>query len=183
MCICFYFQMGPTTSYETKLSNLGKIVLRRHVTRQSLNGSIASNITTNTTAPVTTAANGTDNNNMDKERKREIRTTLILFVTVILYLLCWIPGVFVLSFLLYDPYSITVYGMVASYIMTHFNSVIDPFLYAFNIRGVDKAAKRLLKRMLCMKIEPESNQNSSGTGQVSSRSSSRQSINKAISFT
>lgn len=139
--------MGPNLSSKRKLSELSDIMMRRN-TSQSFNGSFIS---------AANSHNGTTdtNNNFGKEKTLEIRTTLILFITVILYLLCWIPGVILLALLIYDPNTVTIYTMIASYALAPLNSAVDPFLYALNLRGSRRAAKKLLKRILCVKEEDE----------------------------
>lgn len=133
----FYcFQMGQNVSYERKLSKLSGIVMRRNTSQ----------------ATISSNHPGMDsNNNLGKEKTLEIRTTILLFITVILYLLCWIPGVTLLALLMYDPTSVTIYTMIASYALAPLNSAVDPFLYALNIRGSRRAAKELLKRIFCVK--------------------------------
>lgn len=80
------------------------------------------------------------------ERTREIRTTVILFATVILYAICWIPGVILLFCFLRDPHSVSFTGILIVYILNHINSAVDPFLYAYNLRGARAAVRRLIRR-------------------------------------
>lgn len=77
---------------------------------------------------------------------REIRNTTILFVTVILYFICWIPGVILLFSFLRNPHTSSITGPLVVYILNHINSAIDPFLYAYNLKGARGAVRRLIRR-------------------------------------
>lgn len=134
------FQMNKNVTNESNLTKLGRIMMRRN-TSQSFN------------QPNNCSSEVDNNNCIAKDRAREIRITIILFITVILYLVCWIPAVIVLALLIYNPYSISLYAMIASFAICPLNSIVDPFLYAFNIRGANRAAKKLLRRILCLREE------------------------------
>lgn len=83
---------------------------------------------------------------MTKDKRREIRTTIILFVTVVLYFVCWIPGVVLVVLLMIDPKRVRVHCILLVYILTHINSAIDPFLYAYNLKGAKGVVRQLMKR-------------------------------------
>lgn len=110
-------------SDESKLSKLRKIVLRTE-------DDVAAN---------------TDRW-LSREKRREIRTTIILMTTVILYFICWIPGVVQIVLLMINPKRVRVLCILTVYILTHINSVIDPFLYAYNLKGAKGVVRRLVKR-------------------------------------
>lgn len=78
--------------------------------------------------------------------QREIRSTVVLFVTVILYFICWIPGVILLFCFLRNPHTSSITGPLVVYILNHINSAIDPFLYAYNLKGARGAVRRLMRR-------------------------------------
>lgn len=118
-CANIFFQMDTKVLNE-RMDKLRKIVLRSE------------------------SQNGPPNDK--SERHREIRTTVIIFVTVILYAICWIPGIILLFYLLLAPESVSVTGILVVYILNHINSAIDPFLYAYNLKGARGAVRRLIRR-------------------------------------
>lgn len=83
---------------------------------------------------------------INRDKRREIRTTIILFVSVVLYCVCWIPGVVLIVLLMIDPKRVRVHCILIVYILTHINSAIDPFLYAYNLKGAKGVVKQLMKR-------------------------------------
>lgn len=81
-----------------------------------------------------------------RERNREIRTTVVIFMTVILYAICYIPGIILLFCFLTNPHAVSISGILIVYILNHINSAIDPFLYAYNLKGAPGAVRRLIRR-------------------------------------
>lgn len=72
-----------------------------------------------------------------------------------MYATCWIPAITVLIYMVYDPEGFSVGSMLSAYVFTHFHCAVNPFLYAFNIKGARKSAIHLLKRIICMVSGPQ----------------------------
>lgn len=127
----FTFQMGPTVSHTSKLLELGKIVVRRN-----------------------TKMNVTEDKMLyGRFKVREVRTTIILFITVTLFLLAWVPGMFLSTLLYVFPEFATLEGILTVCALSQLNSMVNPFLYARNIKNADEILKHWVKRALCMKTE------------------------------
>lgn len=120
--------MDSNNADESKLSKLRKIVLR-----------------VEDDAPTTGTAS-CERWGISREKRREIRTTIILFAAVLLYFICWIPGVILIVLLMIEPKRVRVSCILTVYILTHINSAIDPFLYAYNLKGAKGVVKKLMKR-------------------------------------
>lgn len=65
-------------------------------------------------------------------KMREIRSTLILFITIVLFLLSWVPGIILLIILRIFPKASSLNG---TYALAQLNSMINPLLYARNIKN------------------------------------------------
>lgn len=117
--------MGPTTPSKDKWKQLGKIV-RRQSTFSNAEKLIFGKLTV-----------------------REIRTTVLLFVTVVLFLLTWIPGIILATMLSFFPDHVSVAGMLTVYTLSQLNSVINPFLYAGMIKNSGIIIKNWFKCFYC----------------------------------
>lgn len=131
--ICIYVKiykvitdsMGQTTSRKDKWKQLGKIVRRQ------------------------STFNNSEKLIFGKLTAREIRTTVLLFVTVVLFLLTWIPGIILVTMLTYFPDHVSVAGMLTVYTLSQVNSVINPFLYAGMIKNSGIIIKNWFKCFYC----------------------------------
>uniref|UniRef100_A0A336LC26 CSON003215 protein n=1 Tax=Culicoides sonorensis TaxID=179676 RepID=A0A336LC26_CULSO len=104
---------------------------------------------------------------------REIRTTLLLLITVALAFITFLPGTGIGYLMNFDPKLLEVKSLLICYLLLSINSVFNPFIYAFNIRNVRYAAYRLMKRILCCGIDEDTTDVSvSGTGVDSSQQKS-----------
>lgn len=83
--------MGTNISYANKVKLLGKIIIRKNVKSYD------------------------DKMIFGKLKVREIRTTILLFITVVLFLLAWIPGIVLLVLFRLAPEYVTLGGMLTVY--------------------------------------------------------------------
>lgn len=92
---------------------------------------------------------------------REVRATLILFLTVIVFLLCWVPAVLILVVHKIRPILGSVTEMFLVYTLLKVYSMINPVIYAFTLKDIRKAFKRLVcghcKIMCGKQVETEGN--------------------------
>lgn len=92
----------------------------------------------------------------DDLRAREIRTTIVLFITVLFFGVCWIPLYLIDILSFFAPESvenIDIMTINALIIMRHVNSVFNPFLYAYHMKGFTKAAKYALLKIFCCRLK------------------------------
>lgn len=111
-------QLNSTSTSQTNtLIELGRIVVRKntHKDLQTKNGGI---------------------------KMREIRSAMILFITIILFLLSWVPGIILLIILRIYPSASSLTGTLAVYALAQLNSMVNPFLYARNIKNASSIIKR-----------------------------------------
>ncbi|XP_063705846.1 adenosine receptor A2b-like [Culicoides brevitarsis] len=82
----------------------------------------------------------------DMLKVREVRATLILFFTVIVFLLCWVPAVVILIVHKIRPIlgSVTEMFLVCTVLKVY--SMINPVIYAFTLKDIRRALKRFLCR-------------------------------------
>lgn len=123
--------MGPTVSHTSKFLELGKIVIRR-----------------NTKMDVTE-----DKMLYGRFKVREVRTTVILFITVILFLLGWVPGMVLSAVLYVVPEIASLEGILTVCALSQLNSMVNPFLYARNVKNADVILKNWVRRAFCIKTE------------------------------
>lgn len=123
--------MGPTVSQTNKFLELGKIVLRRNTKM-----------------------------NMDQDKMlygrlkvREVRTTVILFITVLLFLLGWVPGMALSAVLYFFPACASLEGILTVCLLSQLNSMVNPFLYARNVKNADQILKNWVKCAFCANTE------------------------------
>lgn len=92
---------------------------------------------------------------------REVRATLILFLTVIIFLLCWVPAVLILVVHKIRPILGTVTEMFLVCTVLKIYSMINPVLYAFTLKDIRKAFRRFLYNcsniICCQNKEMEGN--------------------------
>lgn len=82
---------------------------------------------------------------MDHRLKREIKVTLNIFIIVLFFVLCWLPLNVMKSIRIscktcIIPENFISYGIV----LTHFNSAINPLLYAYHLRDFRHEILKLL---------------------------------------
>lgn len=82
---------------------------------------------------------------MDHQIKREIKVTLNIFIIVLFFMLCWLPlnvmkSIKISCTTCIIPESFITYGIV----LTHFNSAINPLMYAYHLRDFRHEILKLL---------------------------------------
>lgn len=122
--------MKSIVLHTDKFKELGKIVIRK-----------------NTKSDMETMLGGV--------KVRDIRSTLILFITILFFLLTYIPGIVLLIMFESFPEKTTLNGTLAAYVICQLNSMMNPFLYARNVKNAGKILKNWLKMCICIKDNTE----------------------------
>lgn len=89
---------------------------------------------------------------MCKTRSRqmkEIRMTILMFITVFFFVLCWFPGIVALFMLVNDPKKVTSYFRTGVFLLYSLNSALNPFLYAFHISRLKQRLREIWNRVKC----------------------------------
>lgn len=119
-------QMKSIVSHTDKFKELGKIVIRK-----------------NTRNDMETMLGGL--------KVRDVRSTLILFITILFFLLTYMPGIVLLVMFESFPHKTSLNGTLAAYVISQLNSMVNPFLYARNIKNAGKIIRSWLNLCLCIK--------------------------------
>uniref|UniRef100_A0A336LC14 CSON006764 protein n=1 Tax=Culicoides sonorensis TaxID=179676 RepID=A0A336LC14_CULSO len=84
-------------------------------------------------------------------KTREVQTAFVLLVTVLFFAICWLPLyiVDVMFSLAPQSLSISIETINALIVLRHFNSVLNPFLYAYHMRGFKKSLKEIFVKWFC----------------------------------
>lgn len=117
--------MQFNTSSKQALKSLGDVVLRRN---KNINQNIFIGISV-----------------------KELRTTLILFVSILLFLLIFIPWCVAYIFFKFYPEKMTLAFLLAVYLMLQLNSMIQPFLIVRTIKDADEIVSGWIKSLLQLK--------------------------------
>ena len=81
-----------------------------------------------------------------RQQKREVRGAKGLAYVIILFAVCWIPLHIMNCFILFDPEKAAPFpALLAAIVLSHANSFVNPFLYAFS----NSQFKRAMERLLC----------------------------------
>lgn len=87
---------------------------------------------------------------------REVRVTLLLFVTIITFVCCLIPVLFVVQ--LYSTTPDAGYGKILiTYSLPKIYSMINPIFYAYTIENIRKAFKTFIATICCKPVESSRN--------------------------
>lgn len=86
-----------------------------------------------------------------EKKSREIKTTIVLIITVVFFVICWCPLyiVDIISYFFPNCMSVSVEVINAMIIMRHVNSVLNPFLYSYHMKGFRQSAKHALAKIFC----------------------------------
>lgn len=84
-----------------------------------------------------------------KLQMKEIKTTILMFITVFFFVLCWLPGALAFLLLVIAPKSIDAYHRDIALILYSVNSILNPFFYAFHISRLRKKLKQILSWFCC----------------------------------
>lgn len=93
---------------------------------------------------------------MGKTRSRqmkEIRTTILMFITVFFFVLCWFPGIVALFMLVTMPQYVTSYFRTGVFMLYSLNSALNPFFYAFHISRLRLRLQELWNWVKCKRIQ------------------------------
>lgn len=84
---------------------------------------------------------------------RELRATLILFVSILLFLLIFIP--FYVAYIIYklNPHMLSLPLLWSVYLMIQLNSMVNPFLNARTIKDANVILTRSVKFIFCQGSE------------------------------
>uniref|UniRef100_A0A3Q3AHJ6 Adenosine receptor B1a n=1 Tax=Kryptolebias marmoratus TaxID=37003 RepID=A0A3Q3AHJ6_KRYMA len=94
--------------------------------------------------------------------RRETKMAASLFLVLFLFTVCWIPLHVINCFLLLCPRcSVPFELLLTAIILSHANSAVNPFLYAYTMTAFRDTFKAIF---LCCRFVP--NRNASGSGQV-----------------
>lgn len=121
--------MKSIVSHTDKFKELGKIVIRKNTksTMEPMLGGI---------------------------KVKDVRSTLILFITILFFLLTYLPGIVLLVMFEVFPDRISLGGTLAAYVISQMNSMMNPFLYARNIANAGKIVKNWMKMVVCIMETP-----------------------------
>ncbi|KAM9435493.1 adenosine receptor A1-like [Clarias gariepinus] len=85
--------------------------------------------------------------------KKEMKTATSLFLVLFLFTVCWIPLHIINCFLLLCPScTVPLPLLLTTIILSHANSAVNPFLYAYKMRSFREAFKGIF---LCFKVSAE----------------------------
>lgn len=129
--------MKSAASTTDKLKNLGHIFMRRHTKEEPADFFIGIGI-------------------------REIRATLILFVTICLFLAMWLPGIIAYVVFKHYPEKSSLLLIMIQVLMFQLNSMLNPFLFVRAIKDVKIMCKKWIKWTSYMKGS-ESNESNKST--------------------
>lgn len=88
-------------------------------------------------------------------RLKEVRTTILMSLKVVFFVVCWSPGMIVLALALMFPCSAKAFLQTGVFMLYSFNATINPFLYAFHISTILKRTKQLWGIVWCKRNEYE----------------------------
>uniref|UniRef100_A0A336LPQ7 CSON000462 protein n=1 Tax=Culicoides sonorensis TaxID=179676 RepID=A0A336LPQ7_CULSO len=80
---------------------------------------------------------------------REVRATIIIFLTVIIFLLCWLPVVLILVVHKIKPIIGSLDEIFLVFTLLKIYSMINPVVYAFTLKDIRKPFVLLVKRVFC----------------------------------
>lgn len=87
---------------------------------------------------------------------REVRVTLLMFVTMSTFVCCWIPVVLVVMIFRDDP-NFGKTEILITYALPKIYSMVNPIFYAYTIKNVRMALKRLVSKIIPVKTEHKLN--------------------------
>lgn len=86
-------------------------------------------------------------------QKREVKATQNLSIIVLFFMICWIPLYTINCIKAFCPdCEIDLRLTFSCIVLSHFNSAINPFLYAYHLRDFRVALKNLILRMFGRKV-------------------------------
>lgn len=92
---------------------------------------------------------------MGAKMRRETKMAASLFLVLFLFAVCWVPLHLINCFLLLCPRcSVPLELLLAAIILSHANSAVNPFLYAYTMTPFRDAFKAI---MLCCRFAPSGN--------------------------
>lgn len=118
--------MLSNTSNKQTFRNLGKVILGRHKGMEHIFAEI---------------------------NFRDLRASLILFLSILLFVLIWVPWCIAYVFFKYYPEKMSLALLLSIYMMFQLNSMINPFLYVRSIGDADVILSRWIKRLFCQTTE------------------------------
>lgn len=81
-------------------------------------------------------------------KTREIRSTLLVLLIIILALVTFLPSTVNIIIMTINPGAFMMQTKLIIYLLLTINSIFNPVLYAFNIKNIRVAAKRLFNGMV-----------------------------------
>lgn len=85
-------------------------------------------------------------------KTREIRSTLLFLLIITFALLAFLPGSINTIVNTVQPDTFSMAARLVCYLLLTINSIVNPILYAFNIKNIKVAAKKLFRRIFCLDI-------------------------------
>lgn len=87
---------------------------------------------------------------------REVRVTLLMFMTIITFVCCWIPVLLVVQLYSTEPNS-GYEKILITYALPKIYSMINPIFYAYTIQNIRKAFRNLIATIRCKPVEDSCN--------------------------
>lgn len=87
---------------------------------------------------------------IEKRKIREIRTTILMFSTVFLFILCWVPWPIILNLIRrFRPDMNYKHSAMICYTFVSLNSMLNPFLYVYHIEKWRESLKDMFQFLWC----------------------------------
>lgn len=87
---------------------------------------------------------------------RDFKTSLILFLSILLFLLIWVPWCIAYALFKYYPEKVSLMLLVTIYLLFQLNSMTHPFLYARSITDIGQILTRWFVCCFCQSTEIDS---------------------------
>lgn len=105
--------------------------------------------------PKHTQTTGTMLRVLGAAQKREVKATQNLSIIVLFFMICWIPLYTINCIKAFcSSCEIDLRITLSCIVLSHFNSAINPLLYAYHLRDFRLALKNFIMRMFGMKVPP-----------------------------